>query len=92
MGNLTEELTECIPDSAPSPSQELENQRIGQVVNAFLATLSTEKRVMFVQRYFFAKPVSEIAEALKLSQSNVKVTLHRLREGLRRELEQEDLL
>ena len=92
MENLTAELTECIPDGAPSPSQELENQRIGQVINDYLSTLSTEKRVMFVQRYFFAKPISEISDALKLSQSNVKVTLHRLREGLRRELEQEDLL
>ena len=92
MKNLTEELTECIPDGAPSPSQELENRQIGLVINAFLADLPTEKRVMFVQRYFYAKSVSDIAETLKLSQSNVKVTLHRLREGLRRELEQEGLL
>ena len=92
MGNLTEELTECIPDHSPSPSQELENQRIGNVINAFLATLPTEKRVMFTQRYFFAKSVSEIASAMGLSPTNVKVTLHRLREGLRHELEREELL
>lgn len=91
-GNLTEELSDCIPDSTPSPSEELENQRIGNTVNAFLATLSTEKRVMFVQRYFFAKSISDIAAALGLSQSNVKVTLHRMREGLRKELEREELL
>jgi RNA polymerase sigma-70 factor (ECF subfamily) len=92
MGNLTEELSDCIPDSALSPSEELENQRIGDVINAFLATLPTEKRVMFVQRYFFAKSISDIASAMGLSPSNVKVTLHRLREGLRYELEREELL
>ncbi len=92
MGNLTEELTDCIPDSSPTPSDEMENQRLGDAINAFLASLSAEKRVMFVQRYFYAKQISDIADALGLSESNVKVTLHRLREALRSSLEQEELL
>ena len=92
MGTLTEELTDCIPDTSLSPLEELENQRLGIAINRFLSQLPTEKRVMFVQRYFFAKPISEIADVLGLSDSNVKVTLHRLREGLRHSLEKEDLL
>ena len=90
--NLTAELTECIPDGSPSPADELEQQRLGNAINAFLASLSAERRVMFVQRYFFAKQISDIADTLGLSESNVKVTLHRLREALRRTLEQEELL
>ncbi len=91
-GNLTEELTECIPDGSPTPADELENQRLGNAINGFLASLSVEKRVMFVQRYFYAKQISDIADGMGLSESNVKVTLHRLREALRKTLEQEELL
>lgn len=92
MGTLTEELTDCIPDASPSPLDELENQRLGTAINQFLSQLTPEKRVMFVQRYFFARSISDIADVMGLSESNVKVTLHRLREGLRHSLEKEDLL
>ena len=92
MGNLIQELTDCIPDPALSPFDELENQRLGDAINTFLAELSPEKRVLFVQRYFFAKPISRIAQDMNLSESNAKVTLHRLREALRQTLEKEDLL
>lgn len=90
--NLTEELTECIPDPSPTPLDELEMRRLGQALNAFLATLSSEKRVMFVQRYFYAAQISDIAHALEMSETNVKVSLHRVRENLRKYLEKEDLL
>ena len=91
-GNLTEELTDCIPDPSPIPSDELETRRLGQAINAFLSTLPAEKRMMFVQRYFYASQISDIAQALDMSESNVKVSLHRLRENLRLHLEKEDLL
>ena len=92
MGNLLQELSDCIPDPSLSPFDELENQRLGDTINVFLAKLPTEKRVLFVQRYFFAKPISRIARDMNLSESNAKVTLHRLREALRQALEKEDLL
>ena len=90
--NLTEELSECVPDHAPPPWEEMENQRLGQAINAFLATLPKDKRIMFVQRYFYMAQISQIACAQGLSESNVKVTLHRLRESLREYLRKEDLL
>jgi RNA polymerase sigma-70 factor (ECF subfamily) len=90
--NLTEELTECIPDGSCSLLEDLENQRLGRAMNAFLATLSKEKRVIFVQRYFYGAEISQIAEAAGKTQSNVKVTLHRTREALREFLRKEDLL
>ena len=92
LDNLAQELTDCIPDGAPSPVDELENQRLGQAINGFLSTLPSQKRIMFVQRYFFARQIPDIAHTLELSQSNVKVTLHRIREDLRHYLEKEDLL
>ena len=89
--NLAMELTECIPDSS-SLAGELENKRIGEVINAFLSGLPSHRRVMFVLRYFYAKSIAEIAQATAESESSVKVTLHRLREQLRKILEKEDLL
>ena len=89
---LTEELTECIPDGSLTPLEELENARLGQAINAFLATLQKEKRILFVQRYFYGAQITQIAASHGLTESNVKVTLHRLRESLREYLRKEDLL
>ncbi|MBE6632723.1 MAG: sigma-70 family RNA polymerase sigma factor [Ruminococcaceae bacterium] len=92
LGAITEELTDCIPDSSPTPADAYENKRLTQAINRFLSKLPDERRVMFVQRYFYAAPISQIARELNLSESNVKVTLLRLREALRQELGKEDLL
>jgi RNA polymerase sigma-70 factor (ECF subfamily) len=61
-------------------------------LNAFLATLNEEKRAMFVRRYFFAQPLSQIAEEMGVGEAKVKVTLHRLRDQLKIRLEACDLL
>ncbi len=92
LGNLTEELTDCIPDTAPSPIDEFESGRLRNTLNRFLANLPAERRVMFVKRYFFAESITQIAEAMEIGESNVKVTLHRLREQLKTILEKEELL
>ena len=92
LGNVTEELTDCIPDSQPSPFAEYENKRLRKAINRFLSVLPDERRVMFVKRYFYAEPISQIARELNLTESNVKVTLHRTRESLRQYLGKEDLL
>ena len=42
--------------------------------------------------YFYAASVGQIARELNLTESNVKVTLHRTREALREYLGKEDLL
>lgn len=91
MGNLLEELTECIPDTN-TVEQEYENGRLADVLNAFFASLDEEKRAMFLRRYFYSQSIAEIALVLRMSEAKVKVTLHRIREKLRRELEVKDLL
>ncbi len=92
LDNLTSELTDCIPDTSRTPAEELEDRRLRAAIDRFLAGLSQEKRVMFVQRYFFACPLSTIADKLQMTEGNVKVTLHRVRESLRVFLEKEGLL
>lgn len=92
MGNVVQELSDCIPDTGLSLADEFENGRLRGALNSFLAGLPQEKRVMFIQRYFYAYPVSRIAQSMQLSESNVKVSLHRIRESLRKYLEKEELL
>lgn len=88
---VTEELTDCIPDSF-SMEADYENKRLAQTINRFLAGQSEEKRAIFLRRYFCSQSVEEIASALQLTESKVKVTLHRMREALRKELEERELL
>ena len=91
MENLLEELTECVPDTN-SVQKEYENGMLADALNTFLASLDGEKRAMFLRRYFYSQSVTEIALALKISESKVKVTLHRVREKLKLVLEREGLL
>lgn len=91
--NLTEELTDCIPDaSASTPAEELDAACLRDALNRFLAGLSSDRRTLFVNRYFFGCSVPELADAYGLTQTNVKVILHRLRESLRKALEKEGLM
>jgi len=91
MGVILEELSECIP-SPDTVDREYENRRLTQALEAFLSAQTPEKRVIFVRRYFYSQSVTEIASALRLTESKVKVVLYRQREALRRELEEQDLL
>ena len=89
--NLLSELSECIP-ADDGYEKEWDGRAIRDTLNAFLASLSKEKRVIFVLRYFYSKPISEIAAQTEISVSNVKVTLHRLRTELKERLEEQGLL
>ncbi len=89
--NLLSELSECIP-SDDGYEAELDSKAISELLNSFLTSLPKEKRVIFVLRYFYSKPISEISERTEMSTSLVKVTLYRLREELRKRLEEQGLL
>ena len=87
---LCEELSEAIP-SGENPYDEYENGRLREALNEFLSLLDKEKRVIFVLRYFYSKPVGEIAMRTGNSESKVKTTLFRMRESLKEFLERRDL-
>ena len=52
-------------------------------VNEFLRSESRTNRYIFVRRYFFADPVSDIAARVSMSENAVSVRLSRTREKLR---------
>ena len=65
---------------------------LARELNAFLQELPVEKRVIFLRRYFYSKPLGDIARELGISEAKVKVVLHRLREQLQKRLEVTGLL
>jgi len=72
------ELDEII-DSSQSIEQELGEIELIDAINNFLNSLPSQKRIIFVQRYWYLLPVKSIAEYLDLSESQVRVTLYRTR-------------
>ncbi len=85
---LSREMEECLP--APDDAAcRLEQAELHNALNTFLGTLSTEKRNLFVRRYWYLDSVAAIAARFGITQSKVKTTLFRLREQLRRYLQQE---
>jgi RNA polymerase sigma-70 factor (ECF subfamily) len=56
-----------------------------------LRGLPDEKRRIFVRRYWYLSPISEIAADFSVSEGKVKMTLMRLREKLREALEKEGI-
>lgn len=87
---LLAEVAECIP-SVESAEQSIESAQITEVLNQFLHTLDKSSRVIFVERYWYAKPVKEIAYERHCSESKVKSILFRTREKLKAYLEQEGI-
>jgi len=88
---ILEELTDCIPASS-TVAEEYENGRLKEALDSFLYRQEVVRRVMFIRRYFCSQSIAEIARALGMREGKVKVTLFRMREALRRELEERELL
>lgn len=86
-----EELAGCIP--APgSVTAQTEQRELTCQLNGFLAELPGEVRGIFLRRYWGLESVRVIALALGISESKVKVTLHRTRKKLKNYLEQEGIV
>ena len=63
--------------------EESEKERI--ILNA-LNELKSEEKQIFIMFYYHSKRVKEIAKVLDISIAKVKITLHRVRKTLKREL------
>ena len=83
------ELEDCI--SAHSLDEQLAAGELSAQINAFLAALRRDDRVMFVRRYWFAQPLSEIADAFGTTENNVSVRLGRIRRKLHTYLERKEV-
>lgn len=88
MCELREEMELCLP--APNDLEcRIDAMALGEAINGFLGGLDAEKRNVFVRRYWYLDSVADISARYDLSQSKVKTTLFRCRNGLREYLEKE---
>jgi RNA polymerase sigma-70 factor (ECF subfamily) len=85
-----DELQECIP-SSDHVERIVDDIALAEILNRFLATLSKEKRMIFMRRYWYLSPIAEIAADYSMSESKVKMSLFRSRNALKQVLEEEGI-
>lgn len=90
MDVLLSELEDCIP-SAQTVEKELEDAELADLINHFLKKQKKENRMIFVRRYYYSDSVKQIAERFGISESKVKSSLFRVRNGLKAYLEREGI-
>ena len=82
---VLEELAEIVSGREDVQS-ETEQRELVRELNAFLDALSEKKRAIFLQRYWYAHSVGDIAARWGMKETAVSMMLHRLRRDLRRYL------
>ncbi|SHI52995.1 RNA polymerase sigma-70 factor, ECF subfamily [Butyrivibrio fibrisolvens DSM 3071] len=87
VGVLLDELAEVIADDKAGDSDSA--RELSEILNRFLSEQKELTRKMFIRRYYFGYSVAEIAEKYDLTESNVKMTLLRVRNKLKDYLEKE---
>ena len=92
---LSESLDELGDFAAPSSDnveEAVDRKSLETAINKYLDSVSEKQRKLFVRRYFYMDSVAEIAQMYGLGQSDVKVTLLRMRRSLKKVLEEEGLM
>lgn len=86
MDLVYEELEDCIPTN--SAEDDFEYSELVNEINLFLELLTPEKRVIFLERYWYFKSIKDIAFQHNEKESKVKMNLLRTRNSLRKYLEE----
>ena len=82
------ELDDCIPHRQTT-EQQIEAEELAKAINAYLKTISSEARNLFVGRYFYLDSLKDVARYCGMSEAKAKSMLYRTRCGLKVYLEQE---
>lgn len=84
------ELAECLSQGDPTEAM-VDRVVLTQVLDRFLAGLPPKKRKLFLRRYWYFASVEELSREFGMRESNVKMTLLRLRRELKEQLKQEGI-
>ena len=87
---VVEELNNCILSKDDIESV-ADNLTIKTALNQFLGSLPAKNRKIFMRRYWYMNSIKEIAADFSVSESNVKMTLLRMRNDLKAFLEKEGI-
>ena len=85
-----EELAECLA-SGEDVMAEMDRERLGAVLAAFVRSLPLTEKKVFVCRYWYMESVASVSKRFGFSESKIKSMLYRTREKLRVQLEKEGL-
>lgn len=85
---VLDELENCFPASNPV-EDEFNAREVARTIDAFLETLDTENRILFVRRYWYSDSIAELAKIFHTSSHNISVRLSRTREKQRKYLRKE---
>ena len=82
---VLDEIAELVSDTG-SVEQEVDRRELVKAIDAFLDRLPTDKRSIFICRYWYFDSVSKIAARFGMTENHVSVTLNRLRVKLHNDL------
>lgn len=82
-----EELNECI-SSKNNVEEEFDYNELVNMINVFLSKLSKDKRKIFLERYWYLYSIKEISSNNRISESNAKTILLRIRSQLKDHLKE----
>lgn len=82
------ETTVAAVENSPSPEQQASNAELGRLLEEALLSLSEEYRTVLMLRDIEEMSTAETADALSLTEENVKVRLHRGRAMMRKTLQE----
>ena len=85
ISGIAEEFWECVSGEEIPLDDELV---LKDAINSFLESLDTRTRVIFMQRYWYAMSVRDIARNMGLSQTHLSVILFRTRDKLKEHLQE----
>lgn len=87
-----EELETWLPAvSSENVEHTIETKELVHLIEQFLDTLTKENRTIFLYRYWFCTPYSDIAKQIGISEKNVSVRLVRIRKQLKQYLESKEV-
>ena len=88
---LLSELADCVP-APQSVERSVEAAELKECICRWLEGLSREERALFLRRYWFCDPVNRLAEEWGTQPNKLAGRLYRLRQKLKKALEQEGIL
>lgn len=85
------ELEECLSDGNPV-EETIDQMTLTKAIETYLNSQTSERRKIFVRRYWYLSPIDEIAADFSMSRSKATSLLFRMRKELKLHLEKEGIL
>ena len=83
-----EELQDCLSSEYTSETA-LDSSELGEIISAWLRTLESEDRILFVRRYWFGERLTDLAKKKNIPEKKLAMKMYELRKELKTALEKE---